>query len=114
VAALYDRGVDHQHDEGQSTSAHPAPKVGGSAAHPARRTVGPLSEAERAQAYGWDIGSEAPREWLIAEINREVAAVTEDPDSAEYHAALVATYAEILAKSAKAVAEIAKRENDEL
>lgn len=83
------------------------PKVTGSAAHPARK---PVSEAKQAQDYAWAKCGDALPELVLAEINREAAAITEHPEAAEYHATLVVTYVEILAKRAKAVAEIAERE----
>ncbi len=88
-------------------STHAPPKVTGSAAHPARK---PVSEAKQAQDYAWAKCGDALPELVLAEINREAAAITEDPAAAEYHATLVVTYTEILAKRAKAVAEIAERE----
>jgi hypothetical protein len=86
---------------------HAPPKVTGSAAHPARK---PVSEAKQAQDYAWAKCGDALPELVLAEINREAAAITEHPEAAEYHATLVVTYVEILAKRAKAVAEIAERE----
>ena len=87
-------------------SAHPTPKVTGSAAHPARQ---PVSEDQQAVAYAWAKCGDALPESVLVEINREAAAITEDPEASEYHATLVVTYVEILANRAKAIAEIAER-----